>query len=270
MHHLPIPDAVLRAVDQGALVAINDSGGKDSAVSGLSIQRFVPPAQQLYIHATLGESEWPGALEQAQVHAKHAGAQFMVVRAKKTFLEMVEHRFQTRPTVASWPSPQFRQCTSDLKSGPLRSAIRQYAVQHGYTTVVNVMGLRAEESRRRAAQDPCVLNDKESLKPKLYKNGKTTPGRTWLDYLPIHELKTEEVFGTIADAGLTPHYAYALGNQRVSCIYCIMGCISGVRNGAQHNPAVYQKYARLERKVGWTFSPSRKTLPQLTGIPVED
>ncbi|WP_407542964.1 phosphoadenosine phosphosulfate reductase family protein (plasmid) [Deinococcus radiomollis] len=264
-----IPDQILRAADQGALFAVNDSGGKDSAASGLAIKSFVDPSQILVLHATLGESEWPGALEQARTHAEHIGAPFMVVQAKKTFLEMVEHRFQTRPEVASWPSPAIRTCTSDLKSQPLKSAIKRYAKEHEYTTVVNVMGLRAEESQRRASKETCVLSERDTIKPKLYKNGHYERGREWLEYLPIHDLTTEVVFGTIADAGLAPHYAYSLGNERVSCVLCIMGCRSDLQNGARHNSSVYQKYAQLEERTGWTFSPSRKTLPELTGIPVE-
>jgi len=270
MNHFKIPDAMLSAADQGALFAINDSSGKDSSASGLMIQRFVPAAQQLYIHATLGESEWPGSVEQARKHAENAGAPFMVVQAGKTFLEMVEHRFATKPSVASWPNPQFRQCTSDLKVGVLTSAIKKYAKENGYTTVVNVIGLRAEESPRRAAKLPCMVNEANSLKPRLFKNGNTTPGRTWMEYLPIHEMKREEVFETIAQGGLTPHYAYGLGNERVSCALCILASKNDLQNGAKHNPVVYQKYAKLERKIGWTFSPSRKTLPELTGIPVEE
>ena len=266
---MTIPDEILRAADRGALFAINDSGGKDSAASGVAIQQFVSPRNQVYLHATLGVSEWPGALEQARTHAEHANAPFVVVEAKKTFLEMVERRYQTRPDVASWPSPAIRTCTSDLKAQPLKSAIKRYAKEHRYTTVVNVMGLRAEESQRRASKETCMLSERDSIRPKLYKNGHYNRGREWLDYLPIHDLKTEEVFGTIADAGLAPHYAYSLGNERVSCILCIMGCRSDLQNGARHNSTVYQQYARLEQRIGWTFSPSRKTLPELTGIPVD-
>ena len=269
MTRLLIPDQVRRAADAGALFAINDSGGKDSAASGLSIQSFVPKPQQLYLHATLGQSEWPGALEQARTHAEHAGTPFVVVQAKKSFLEMVEHRFQTRPDVPSWPSPAMRTCTSGLKRDPLLSAIKQYAKAHNFSTVVNVMGLRAQESQKRAGKESCVVSERDSIRPRVFKNGNTRPGRTWLEFLPIHHLRTEEVFGAIAEAGLAPHYAYSLGNERVSCCLCHMSCLSDLRNGARHNGRVYQKYARLEKKIGWTFSPTLKTLPELTGIPVD-
>ncbi|GGR17208.1 phosphoadenosine phosphosulfate reductase domain-containing protein [Deinococcus ruber] len=261
-----IPDEVLRAADAGALFVKNDSGGKDSAASGLVIETFVPPWQQLVIHATLGESEWPGALEKAREHAQHANADFIVVQAKHTFLEKVQQRFETRPSVPSFPSPAMRWCTSDLKTRVLNSAIIKYAAANGYTSVVNVMGLRAQESRRRAAKPPCRVHPTYTLQPKQYKNGTSKVGRQWLEYLPIHDLSTEEVFGRIADAGLTPHHAYALGNERMSCTFCIMGCSGDLRNGAVHRPELYRKYVEMERQTGWAFHASMKPLPQITGI----
>jgi len=263
------PAEILRAIDHGALVAISHSGGKDSDAATIEMLKITPPEQVLILHATLGESEWPGALELAQARAEHFGTVFRVTRAKKTFLEMVEHRLQTRPEVPCWPSPAIRQCTSNLKRTGLESTVKTYAREHHFTSVINVTGLRAEESDNRAGQVPCMFNARLSLLPRVFKNGNTTPGRIWHDYLPIHGMVKEDVFGTISAAGLKPHHAYALGNTRVSCILCIMGCRSDLRNGALHNPNIYRKYAALEVRSGYTFHPSRKTLPEMTGVRLE-
>ena len=265
----PPPDEVLRAVEAGALVVLNDSGGKDSNAQALYLSRYVPAHQRLHVHATLGESEWDGAEAKAREVAQHTGAEFMVVQAKFTFLEMVTRRFQVRPGAPCWPSPQYRTCTSDLKRNVINSAVKRVAKERGVHTIINAMGLRAEESKNRAAKPPCMVSDAHSIKERTLKSGQTRAGRTWIEYLPIHAFRTEEVFGTIADAGLDPHHAYALGNERMSCVFCIMGCRSDLQNGAKHHPALYQKYAQLEAETGWMFHPSRKSLPMLTGISVK-
>jgi len=265
-----VPDPILRAADDPkALFAINVSGGKDGQASGTVISALVPPERQVYVHASLGYAEWPGALEAAQAQAMHAEAEFLVTQGKRDFIEMVLDRHAKRPDAPCWPSPKFRLCTSTLKTTPLESLIKRTARERGYTTVVNVMGLRAEESRNRATKLPCVHNAGHSIAERVLRSGQTKAGRTWIDYLPIHGYSTEEVFGAIYASGQQAHHAYALGNSRMSCILCHMGCMSDLRNGAQHNPNVYQMYARTEVMTGWSLHPSGKTLPQLTGIPVE-
>lgn len=263
------PDPVLRAIDGGALVVVNDSGGKDSAAAGLVMASVTPPEQVLHVHATLGESEWPGTDHQAQLHAQHTGGTFISVQAARTLLEMVERRHATRPSSPPWASPKYRYCTSDGKRQPLDRAIKAYAKAHGYTRVISVMGLRAQESRARAQKPVCVLCPRNTIADRTLVSGAVKPGREWLNFLPIHAMSTDEVFGRIEDAGLRRHYAYDLGNERVSCILCHMGSKADLINGATHNPGVYQKYARMEIRTGFTFHPSQKSLPQITGIPLD-
>ncbi|EPT3116035.1 hypothetical protein ACVQD8_004476 [Klebsiella michiganensis] len=80
---------------------------------------------------------------------------------------------------------------------------------------------------------------------------------TWYEWLPVHELLTEEVFATIRQAGQEPHYAYALGNERLSCVFCIMASRNDMANGARYNPPLLEEYARLEVKTGYTMHMSR-------------
>src|SRR6185295_16920149 len=119
----------------------------------------------------------------------------------KTLLEMVERR-------RMFPSPKHRQCTSDLKRGPIERAIRRFMRAHGLSIVVNCMGLRAEESSNRAKRAPFRRNERNSK-----------AGREWYDWLPIHDMRLGEVFETIAAAGQEPHWAYAAGMTRLSCCF---------------------------------------------------
>ena len=241
-------------IKNGALFAINHSGGKDSQAMTIELLKVVPPSQLVIIHATLGESEWVGAQEHAQAQADNAGIPFIITKSNKTFLEMVEHRFNTRPDAPSWPSAKHRQCTSDLKRNPIQKTIRAYAKEHGFNQVVNCMGMRAEESSARAKKQCWTCNKTLSK-----------AGREVVDFLPIHNLNTSDVFKTIEQAGQNPHPAYASGNERLSCVFCIMGSENDLKNGAKHNPELYTKYCEMEKKTGYTMR-SGISLPELTGI----
>jgi hypothetical protein len=96
-------DAIRALIDGGALFALGDSGGKDSQRMRLYVSTIVPRAQILVVHATLGDVEWPGALEHARDGAERAGLPFVVAQSPKTFFEMVEHRHRTRPDAPAFP-----------------------------------------------------------------------------------------------------------------------------------------------------------------------
>lgn len=67
----------------------------------------------------------------------------------------------------------------------------------------------------------------------------------------------------IADAGQKPHPAYALGNQRLSCMFCIMGSRNDLRNAAKQNPELFARYVEVEKRTGYTMHQSRKSLTEL-------
>ena len=83
------------------------------------------------------------------------GIPLYLTRAKNTFLEMVEHR-------QMWPSPQQRQCTSDLERPPLQTLIRRLAKERGITLIVSCEGLRAQESYNRKNAPAFTLNNRLS------------------------------------------------------------------------------------------------------------
>lgn len=239
-------------ISSGALFVSNHSGGKDSQAMLIRLLEVIPRNQLLVVHASLGEMEWPGAMELARDQASGAGLPFIVATAAKTLLDMVIRRFQTRPEVPSWPSPSTRQCTSDLKRGPIQREVRRYAKQNGYKTIVNCLGLRAEEStgrsRRNVFSQMAISNSVN----------------TWYEWLPVHALSTADVFAQIRGAGQTPHYAYALGNERLSCVFCIMGSRNDLKNGATAHPSLLKQYADMEELTGYTMHANRIPLVELT------
>lgn len=243
---------IAQLIQDGALFVINHSGGKDSQAMMIDLLKVVPKCQILVIHATLGEVEWQGALEHAKAQAEQAGVPFVVAEAVKSLIGMVEHRFNVRPDAPSWPSASNRQCTSDLKRGPIEREVRRYMKANGFSKIVNCMGLRAQESNQRSKLAVFKRNERNSI-----------AGRDWYDWLPIHSMLTTEVFALISEAGQEPHWAYAAGNERLSCVFCIMASGRDLANGAKHNPELFKKYVELEEHTGYTMHMSRKSLIEL-------
>jgi 3'-phosphoadenosine 5'-phosphosulfate sulfotransferase (PAPS reductase)/FAD synthetase len=245
-------------VAQGALFIINHSGGKDSQAMMIKLLETVPASQILVVHASLGEMEWHGALELAQQQAADAGVPFIVARAQKTFLDMVERRFAARPDVPSFPSSAHRQCTSDLKRDPIDREVRRYAAARGIKVIVSCTGVRAAESASRSKLNPFKLSARNSK-----------AGRTWYEWCPIFTLTTAEVFATIAGAGQEPHPAYAAGNERLSCVFCIMGSKGDIARGAAARPELFAQFVAMEERTGYTMHMSRKSLTQIVAEATE-
>ena len=59
-----------------------------------------------------------------------------------------------------------------------------------------------------------------------------------------------------------------MGMSRLSCVFCIMASRADLRTAARLQPAFYARYVALEKRIGHTLSPSGRSLPELTGIPV--
>lgn len=252
---MPVREAIADLIDRGALFVVNHSGGKDSQAMHILLSRLVPADQIMVIHAHLPGVEWRGTFQHVLDTAK--GHPVIQTQAVKTFMNMVDHR-------KMWPSPQQRQCTSDLKRGPIEREIRRYLKENPRYNglVVNCIGLRAEESPGRAKQIPFRFSERNSK-----------AGREWYDWLPIHDMLIDQVFKTIADAGEEPHWAYKCGMSRLSCCFCIMSSKDDLRTAAILNPTLYAKYVAKEREIDQTMlmpvGGERRFLEDVTGIPAD-
>jgi len=262
-------------IDDGYLFVINHSGGKDSQAMTSTLKKIVPMEQLLVVHADLGEVEWAGNKE----HIRNTIGNLPMIIAqpnfidgsKKGFFEMVLDRFakievgkltdEKLANASPWPSPSVRQCTSDLKTGPINREIRRHIKNTPFENkVVNCIGIRADESSNRAKKTAFRLDEKNSTKK-----------RTWYEWLPIFGMSEEEVYETIREAGQEPHWAYKAGMSRLSCVICIMASVSDLTLAATMNPELYKKYVMVERYTGKTMMmPDKKrgprTLEEITGI----
>lgn len=243
---------ISQIIARGGLFVANHSGGKDSQAMLAYLRQIVPAEQLLVVHVDLPEVDWQGTIE--HIEATIDGTPLIVTRAVKTFFQMVERR-------GRWPSPALRQCTSDLKRGPVEREVRRYLKRHPEFggLVVNCMGMRAEESPRRAKATPFKLNDRNSK-----------AGREWYDWLPIHAMTTAQVFELIRLAGQEPHWAYAAGMTRLSCCFCIMASRQDLTTAARLRPQLYRRYVETERRLDQTMAMPvngrRLFLEDVTGI----
>lgn len=261
-----IPAHIIDLIARGALFVVNHSGGKDSQAMYLLLRQHVPAAQLVIVHADLGAVEWAGAVD--HIKATTSGEPLHVCRSRRNLLQMIQER-------GMFPSPSMRQCTSDLKRGPIERTVRaitrerQAAGIVAWGLVVNCMGMRAEESPGR-----------KKLTSFKRHTGNSKAGREWYDWLPIHTMLETEVFAAIAAAGQRPHPVYGLGMRRFSCVFCIMASEADLRTAARlaterpellNDPDLYRKYVDLERSTGQVMlMPSktngRRSLEQVTGV----
>lgn len=245
-----IPADITDMIDRGALVAINHSGGKDSQAMTIKlIEAGIPRDQLLIVHATLGDVEWAGTIN--HIRKTTSGLPLVIARPRRSFFEMVRAR-------GMFPSPRYRQCTSDQKRGPIERELRRYLAANPRFggQVVNAMGMRADESAARRCRPVVSRNARGSV-----------AGRIWVDWLPIHGLSRREVFDTIASAGQEPHWAYGRGMSRLSCSFCIMSSLADLQCAARLRPDLLSAYMALEEEIGHTLRPDgtslRETLSRL-------
>jgi len=241
--------AIKKLIDSGALFVCNHSGGKDSQAMYLFLKSIVPQNQLFVIHAHLDGVEWDGTIDHIKMTIANT-KQFYVVKARRSLLQMVKER-------GMFPSPKNRQCTSDLKRGPIDKTIRWICKTHGFTQVVNCMGLRAEESSGRAKKEVFKIRKHLTIKDRLV-----------YDWLPIHEINTKEVFTWIELNNQKPHWAYAAGMTRLSCCFCIMSSDQDLHTASKLNPKLFKKYLELERSIDNTMmmpskSKGRRFLDQI-------
>lgn len=220
-------------IDAGSLFVINTSGGKDSQAMTIHLRKVIPIDQLVLVHSHLPEVEWPGVKEHIQ--NTNIGIDTNFVQGTKTFFQMVDHRQR-------FPSSKNRQCTSDLKRDPIQKFINGYCKEKGFKTVVNCLGLRAEESPGRAKKSVLKINTRYDC-----------AHRTQYEWLPIHHFAINEVWNTISNAGQLPHWAYSKGMTRLSCCFCIMASKQDIKTAAGLMPELFKKYTDKEEELGFTL-----------------
>lgn len=242
-----VPERILELLAQPAApvaFVINYSGGKDShRMLGYLCERFPEAAKYVVMADTGFEHVAPiPAVEWSRAQAARFGLPLSVVRnPNKTYLQMVERR-------GMFPSADTRQCTSDLKRGPVEKFIRALREKR----VINCLGIRAEESPARAKQPSWSRN-----------KGLSVAGREVWDWKPIFEETLTAVLRWHWDRGERLHPVYvpefhadaAPGGylRRFSCRVCIFSTAGDLAAIRQHDPEAFRLVSELEQRIGFTM-----------------
>jgi 3'-phosphoadenosine 5'-phosphosulfate sulfotransferase (PAPS reductase)/FAD synthetase len=233
----PIPVDITRY----DLILVNSSGGKDSAVTALYITQLAREAgildRVLIAHATFYE-EWPGTVELVRQQAKQLGISRVEVvrRQNEDLLDYVRRR-------GKWPSAQQRYCTSEFKRAPIDKVITRLGTGRYRQRVLNIMGIRRQESDARAKKPPFHWDARRS-------NSK----RDVDQWYPIFDLTEAQVWEVIREHNLPMHPAYAAGIPRLSCRFCIFAPKPVLVAAGRMNPELLKEYVRVEEQIGHQFT----------------
>ena len=249
------------------LFVVSHSGGKDSQAMMLRIASIIPHHQILVVHADLPGADWEGCEE--HIHATVPdGVPVVVARARKrdgtprTFLNMVLDR-------GKFPDAQRRQCTSDLKRGPIAREVKAWAKARGFSTIVLCMGERADESSARGRRFQQMRAETQGTyleHSRRYSNSRWD----WWEWHPMAEATEAQVFREISDAGQDPMWVYAAGMTRASCQLCILASGCDINTAARLQPETYWTYVALEEFIDHTMSMDRTPLRERVGDPVNE
>lgn len=254
--NLATAPAVDALIATGAPVAIGVSGGKDSQAAALAVAEHLDRRRhdgpRLLVHADLGSVEWAESLPACRMLAQHLATELVVLhREQGGLMERWESRWQSSVTryqnlstvtlVPCWSTPKMRFCTSEMKTHPIMAMLKR---RFPGRTVINVTGIRREESRSRARS---TVTEQSS-------DGRI---RTWRPILDWSEI---DVFSAIARHGMNPHPAYRhFFMNRVSCRFCIMSSFSDLIAAARQPQThdLYRRMVSLEIRSSFAFQGAR-------------
>lgn len=241
MKEIAITPEVQKLLDSRAVVAIGCSGGKDSTAVVLAVADYLKGYEgpKLLLHADLLEVEWADSWPACQRVAEAVGWELATCTRKaggmmqrwESRWESSKRRYCAMETVAvvlPWSTPSMRFCSGELKVDPITSYLKK---RYGKTPIINVTGVRGEESKARAKQPVCAPGFK------------LPPGS--LVWRPIHEWLLQDVWDAIAESGVEAHEAYTkFGSTRVSCRWCILGSQPDLK-ASLLDPAGHPIYRRM-------------------------
>jgi len=152
--------------------------------------------------------------------------------------------FQLR-LAGGFPGFGTRYCTSEFKTAEVSKWTTEFVNKNlsklgRPARVLNVLGLRAYESEKRAKKGFSV-------------KGKDTGARQTREWLPIQTLPESAVWDLIKASGLPYHPIYDLGFQRLSCRLCPLAGDEDVALAALTYPQLAQKITAMEDTYGFTF-----------------
>lgn len=258
-----IDERIEDAARNGAVFALNLSGGKDSTMSAHAANRMLddlghPRSRRIAIHADLGRAEWRSTNETIKRQAAQLGLQLVVTRRLTgDMIARWEQRFDqgwdlyTQLKLARlrgpWSTANSRFCTAEMKRDVLH---RYLASTFPGETIVSVLGIRHAESLRRSRTPISKIDEK-------LKRANGTNGILWH---PSIYISTEDVYRYHKLHGLILHEAYARYHaSRLSCAYCVLASQSDltIATSVTANRDLFHHLVEMEIRTGFSFQQAK-------------
>ena len=279
-----IPAVIVSAIARGAAVAMSVSGGKDSQAMEIVLadlhEKQNWPGLFFAIHANIGpEFDWAWTVALCERNAKALGHPLYVVRREngETLLQTIQKRVATTGCdKPGFPSAACRYCTRAAKTDPIDKFLRRTS-----DLVINVMGLRADESRMRAKRPEVSVREGitaerlKKLSPEdALKAWRPDKERLALDWNPILEWTYPQVLEAcgssysemearrnlfalgcydMAFAGWPASPTYILGLDRHSCAICCMSAKLEIPVAGRFRPDLVKAIAEMEQVSGFSW-----------------
>ncbi|ATY17144.1 hypothetical protein CU254_41955 (plasmid) [Amycolatopsis sp. AA4] len=220
------------------------------------------------VHADLGLMEAPGAFFEGRYYPSNRE---LVAQQAAAYGLRPDRHIETRRTVrdgetwrdqtllemvamtGKFPDAARRWCTSDLKTSKISAALTPLvrALRGSLdrpVRILNVLGIRAEESPRRAGRP-------------TYRCTASNGQRHVDEHLPVHDYSTAQVWRTILDSGVPYHWWYdsapgrgdRAGARRLSCSLCVLGSRRECVLAARRRPRLAALYHEVEQRTGHRF-----------------
>ena len=238
-----VPEAI-----QGKTIIISVSGGKDSTATMLAVREAGLEARYVFSDTGWEAKETYAHLD---VLRKEIGP-IDVVGVEGGMLARIRGR-------SGFPARMQRWCTRELKIDPLREYHDKIVDETG-TDTINVVGIRAEESQRRADMPVFGFDD------------------TWNGYIwrPLMDWSVEEVLAVHHRHNIPINPLYEAGFSRVGCWPCIFSNKEEIRLLAAYAPERIEEIAALEQEMELQRAernkerPGRYTHPDATFFQTKD
>lgn len=260
---IAIDPKIEKALSHGAWVIFNLSGGKDCGAVSSRTMRYLdsvghPRDRRFAIHADLGRAEWEFTRTQVRRQAAALGLRLDVVRAKSgDLVDRFENRWRLGLNAyvdlrlynlrGPWASPSLKFCQSEKKIQVMGPHLARELRGH---TIINVVGIRREESSGRAKAPVAKLDTRFARPGNRY-------GTTMLLWHPGVDMLKEEVFEINRLDGIPIAPSYGFGATRHSCALCIMASLNDLEVGAEGHPWLYRHYVGMEAATSFSFQAGR-------------
>lgn len=270
--------AIDEAITARAWLVFNLSGGKDSSAALFAATQHLdkvghPRERRMAVHADLGRAEWNATPSTVELIAEKAGLPLLVLRrGAGDLISRWEQRFEsgkaryealaTYNLIGPWSSASLRFCTSEHKAQVIGPAL---AKRFAGETIVNVIGIRRDESSARAKAEVCKADER-------FARPGNPAGTRMLCWHPLVDWNEADVYRCHEVLGIPLHEAYTVfGSPRLSCRFCVLSSAEGLAASASapSNHEIYRHLVALEARSTFSFQPARwlaDLAPQLLSV----